>query len=839
MLTGAVRDLHRCHPGRFLTDVRTPFPALWEHNPYLTPLSEADPSVTVLECHYPLINWADRVPQHCLNGFADFLNHALDLRIRTSTFRGDIHLSRAERAWMSQVRELAGRDLPFWLLNAGGKADLTIKWWDARRYQAVVDHFRGRLQFVQVGAAEHCHQGLRGTIDLRGQTDVRQLIRLLYHAQGVLCGVTGLMHLAAAVPTPGKPGGLRPCVVVAGGREPVHWEQYPGHQFIHTVGALACCAEGGCWRSRTRPLGDGNERDQPAQLCRDVRRGLPRCMDLISAEEVARRIEVYFRGGRLRYLSRAQAKAAGRAMVNSHPPSSAAAGLTPETARAALEAYLLAPPPCHGRYRGRGIVICAGLRLFPSAWVCIRLLRRWGCTLPIQLWHLGRREFESGMAKLLGGLNVECIDASVVRRRHPVGRLGGWQLKAFALVHCPFEEVLLLDADNVPVVNPEFLFETPQYRRSGAVFWPDYRFLGRDRAIWRYCGIPARRAREFETGQILLHKRQCWEPLRLALWFNEHSDFFYRHIHGDKETFHLAFRKLGRPFTLVPTPIHSLAHTMCQSDLAGRRLFQHRNGDKWDLLGRNRRIPDFWHEETCLELVRELGQRWDSLRSWLKTSAPHRQLRRWRQSPRAPLRLRAVMISTPERAKLRAATLRHLAHTDWGAEPVVLQVDARAGGDRVANIVRNGHRALRRGLHTGADYVLFLEDDLVFNRHLRHNLESWRLLREGEITLAGLFNPRLTEWAGSARDHALVVDPNSVYGSQACLLSRATLIHLLAHWEELPLPLDLRMPRLAATLRAPIYYHWPSLVQHVGARSTWGGRFFQSPDFDPAWRNPG
>jgi hypothetical protein len=30
----------------------------------------------------------------------------------------------------------------------------------------------------------------------RGRTDLRQLVRLVYHAQGVLCPVTLLMHLA-------------------------------------------------------------------------------------------------------------------------------------------------------------------------------------------------------------------------------------------------------------------------------------------------------------------------------------------------------------------------------------------------------------------------------------------------------------------------------------------------------------------------------------------------------------------------------------------------------------------------------------------------------------------
>src|SRR5205814_992692 len=137
-----------------------------------------------------------------------------------------------------------------------------------------------------------CHPRLEGAIDLRGKTSLRQLVRPVYHAQGVLCPVTSLMHLAAAIEFKG--GGLawRPCVVVAGGREPAHWEAYPHHQFIHTNGALPCCREGGCWKARTFPLNDGDERDQ--KLCLSVTHGLPRCMDMITAEEVIRRIELYY-----------------------------------------------------------------------------------------------------------------------------------------------------------------------------------------------------------------------------------------------------------------------------------------------------------------------------------------------------------------------------------------------------------------------------------------------------------------------------------------------------------------------------------------------------------------
>src|ERR1043165_9295016 len=49
MLTAAVRDLHKRYPGRFLTDVRTPFPEVWENNPFITPLDEADPGVEVID----------------------------------------------------------------------------------------------------------------------------------------------------------------------------------------------------------------------------------------------------------------------------------------------------------------------------------------------------------------------------------------------------------------------------------------------------------------------------------------------------------------------------------------------------------------------------------------------------------------------------------------------------------------------------------------------------------------------------------------------------------------------------------------------------------------------
>jgi len=310
MLTAAIRDLHLCLPGKFLTDVRTSCPALWENNPYLTPLREEEPGVESIPCEYPLIHESNQAPYHFIHGFIDFLNHKLGGVLRPRFFKGDIHLSDAEKSAPSEVTRRIGGEVPFWIIAAGGKYDFTIKWWDVRRYQAVVDHFRGKILFVQVGETGHYHPELTGVLDLRGQTQPRQLVHLMHHAQGVLCPVTFLMHLAAAVETRPPSNADRPCVVIAGGREPPQWEAYPTHQFLHTVGTLPCCATGGCWRARTLPLGDGDENDKENALCLDVVRGLPRCMAMIQPGDVIRRIKLYFSRGKCRYLAARQFAAA-------------------------------------------------------------------------------------------------------------------------------------------------------------------------------------------------------------------------------------------------------------------------------------------------------------------------------------------------------------------------------------------------------------------------------------------------------------------------------------------------------------------------------------------------
>tara|TARA_Y100000593_G_scaffold56456_2_gene105311 strand:- start:1086 stop:2156 length:1071 start_codon:yes stop_codon:yes gene_type:complete len=313
MLSSAVRDLKASHPN-FLIGVKTPVPDIWLNNPHLTPLSEDDKDVDIIETEYPLIHDSNTKPWHFIHGYRVFLEDKLDVKIQAGDFKGDIHLSDLEKSWMSQVGEM-GIDQNFWILFSGGKYDYTAKWWNPVEYQKVVNHFKDKILFVQCGESYHHHPPLKNVINLIGKTDTRQLIRLVHHSSGVVCPVTFGMHLAAAVETKRHMPINRACVVMAGGREPANWEAYPHHRFLSLNGALDCCDNGGCWKSRSFPLGDGDDKDE--SLCiypeevnykiklpsseNKINLKIPKCMNMITAKEVIKSIESYYEGGALKY----------------------------------------------------------------------------------------------------------------------------------------------------------------------------------------------------------------------------------------------------------------------------------------------------------------------------------------------------------------------------------------------------------------------------------------------------------------------------------------------------------------------------------------------------------
>lgn len=837
-MTAAIRDLHITYPGQFLVDVRTSCPEIWLFNPYLTTLHEDEPGVEIIPMECPLIDQSNRAPFHFLHSFIEFLNDRLGLRIKPTAFRGDIHLSDDERGWASQVSEYTGEYTPYWIINAGGKFDLTTKWWPLDRWQRVVDRFRGKIQFVQIGEPGHHHPPLRGVVDLRGRTDLRQLIRLVYHSQGVLCGITAVMHLAAAVEVRPEMPGNRACVIVAGGREPIHWESYPDHQYLATNGLLRCCLAGGCWKSRTIPLGDGSENDLPENRCEFVvgyrSDFYPKCMEMIAADTVTERIQSYFQNGVLSYLTPDQIASGKRGVKLSNKNDFDQLPLTLPAVRGALGRFVSTLRESSTPFLGRGIVLCGGgPRYFTNAWVCIHRLRQLKCTLPIELWHLGPSELDDEMQKLVSSLGVKCIDALPVAKRQKIRYLGGWECKPLAILYSSFQEVLYLDADNIAVQNPEYLFESKPYLKTGAMFWADEGREERANPVWRACGLKRPDGPEFESGQILVDKQRCWKALRLALWFNENSAFFYQYLRGDKETFHLAFHRMENAYGFIRNSAERRGDYLRQYDDHGHLIFQHRHGDKWNLFLRQKPQADFLDEAVCIDLVRELRVVWSGKSRGILPLKPRRH-----PGPK-PEDISAIVFEAGKFEQNESPTRRRLNATHWPGNILSICQSTTTLTDFQQPQSADWKRAIDQCVSGTGTYFLFLRSDVFLNRNLHDNLRLWQPLTSGRLHIADISQPRRQETACRWDQNWVTVSPYHYKWNGALLLSRKAACRIRSELDSDDAAMDdivCRMPRL---LRTPIFCHAPALA----ASQTQPGSDVESHesifDFDEDWHATG
>lgn len=299
--TGVVRDLMLTYPGEYRVAFDTNMAPVFENNPYVVPrnviLQSGDWQYVRLDYAPGLYDQKFR-PCHFLEYFHNDLEAKTGIKVPLTLPYPDLHLSAQEKA----VREYPER---YWVIFAGGKSDYPIKIWDWKSAQEVVNHIRGMgLQVVQSGgrgkAPAHIHYPLENCIHDLDRADLRQLFRLIYHSEGVICGITGPMHIAAAL--------QRPCIVTAGGREAWWWEAYvrenPGfspaaaakllmpHQYLHTIGLLDCCQIHGCWQNKVVQL------DDDKMVCKrpivHAHQAVAGCLDMITPEHVMKAVDFYY-----------------------------------------------------------------------------------------------------------------------------------------------------------------------------------------------------------------------------------------------------------------------------------------------------------------------------------------------------------------------------------------------------------------------------------------------------------------------------------------------------------------------------------------------------------------
>ena len=309
VLSAMIRDLHKCYPGLFETAVTTAPGAehVFFENSHVKIATAKNKMIGYkpFVAHYPLINSCNQQRKHFLWGFIEDINARMHLHIKLTEFKPDLHLSTEEKANPPYEQ-------PYWVFLSGGKGDFKTKLWYQQYWQDVIDKTAGRINWVQCGGGSKNHiQHIKKNGVLAapiGQTVLREFIRIIYHAEGVACVITAAMHIAAAF--------NKPCVVIAGGREPWWWEAYTKenrlvnmrfgdptweppvddtfieHKFLHTIGQLSCCQTAGCWKKKvTDP---GSRCTKPVSKYGET---IPACKAMITPDMVVAAIEEYFQDG--------------------------------------------------------------------------------------------------------------------------------------------------------------------------------------------------------------------------------------------------------------------------------------------------------------------------------------------------------------------------------------------------------------------------------------------------------------------------------------------------------------------------------------------------------------
>lgn len=209
----------------------------------------------------------------------------------------------------------------------------------------------------------------------------------------------------------------------------------------------------------------------------------------------------------------------------------------------------------------QGIVSTAGGAQMPIFVVTLRMLRKTGCTLPVELF-VGFNDHDPYLCnELLPSLNARCIQLEDYLGQEETRNIARYQYKIFAIIFSSFEDILFLDADDYPVANPERLFTNEPYISSGLVTWPDFWASSASKHLFEIQNRtvpPMNDQASTESGQLLVSKRSHGQALLMAMYYNFYGPNYYYPLmsqggpgEGDKETFIAGAQVVNAPYYQV------------------------------------------------------------------------------------------------------------------------------------------------------------------------------------------------------------------------------------------------------------------------------------------------
>jgi alpha 1,2-mannosyltransferase len=261
---------------------------------------------------------------------------------------------------------------------------------------------------------------------------------------------------------------------------------------------------------------------------------------------------------------------------------------------------VLQAPRLHYNEGTKGIVTTAGPRYIPILLVSLRLIRRSGSKLPVEVFLGGWSEYNATLCEqVLPTYNARCRVITDIYNRAPNAKpLEKYQFKIFSILFSSFEDVLFLDADAFSGNNPDGIFTSEPYKSHGLVLWPDIFANTASHHYFKIAEInnppPVSQRLSSESGQVLISKRSHGASLLLMTYYNYYGpDYYYpllcqgSHGAGDKETFLHAALALNLPFWDVREPPWCIGHWK-HEDFGMVAMGQHDPREDWKIvMGKN------------------------------------------------------------------------------------------------------------------------------------------------------------------------------------------------------------------------------------------------------------
>lgn len=164
-------------------------------------------------------------------------------------------------------------------------------------------------------------------------------------------------------------------------------------------------------------------------------------------------------------------------------------------------------------------------------------LRHLGCDWRHVVYTVPGDEVSDGYRRVFDQLGSEVREVKSYKG-HP------WTAKTNAVIETG-GEVLFLDSDNIPLIDPEVIRLDGRYRSKGAVFWRDFETMEVHHPLYHLCGVTPLTQQAQEAGQLLIDVDVCGRELATMDELNDRWNMIYPCTRGDKDMWRMAWMKCG------------------------------------------------------------------------------------------------------------------------------------------------------------------------------------------------------------------------------------------------------------------------------------------------------